>query len=114
MNSGRSGTEFREGDGSVTAELKTVAAMLVLLAGLLGSLAAEAGGALRGTGDLAIVIQRADGSVQILDPTTNQSIGKSGGLGDLSHASAVYSRDAGCGSPGNQNGLWGSEMLTLR
>lgn len=77
----------------MTAELKTVAAMLVLLAGLLGSLAAEAGGALRGTGDLAIVIQRADGSVQILDTTTNQSIGKIGGLGDLSHASAVYSRD---------------------
>ena len=92
MSSGRSGTKLRQ-VRSLTAELKTVAAMLVLLAGLLGSLAAEAGGALRGTGDLAIVIQRADGSVQILDTTTNQSIGKVGGLGDLSHASAVYSRD---------------------
>jgi protein NirF len=93
VSSGRSGKKLREIDRSLTAELKTVAAMLILLAGLLGSLAAEAGGALRGTGDLAIVIQRADGSVQILDTTTNQSIGKVGGLGDLSHASAVYSRD---------------------
>ncbi len=47
----------------------------------------------RGTGDLGVVIERADGSVQIIETTTNTSLGRIKGLGDLSHASAVYSRD---------------------
>jgi protein NirF len=47
----------------------------------------------RGTGDLGIVIERADGSVQIIETSTNSSMGRIEGLGDLSHASAVYSRD---------------------
>lgn len=47
----------------------------------------------RGTGDLGIVIERADGSVQIIETTNNTSLGRVEGLGDLSHASAVYSRD---------------------
>lgn len=49
---------------------------------------------LRGSGDLALVIERATGSVQILDTTQRKSIGRVEGLGDLSHASIVYSRDA--------------------
>ncbi|MCW9025628.1 MAG: protein nirF [Gammaproteobacteria bacterium] len=49
---------------------------------------------LRGTGDLAVVIERATGSVQILDTSSRTSIGQVKGLGDLSHASIVYSRDA--------------------
>jgi protein NirF len=47
----------------------------------------------RGTGDLGIVIERADGSVQVIETSTNTSLGRIKGLGDLSHASAVYSRD---------------------
>ena len=47
----------------------------------------------RGTGDLGIVIERADGSVQVIETSTNSSLGRIEGLGDLSHASAVYSRD---------------------
>lgn len=47
----------------------------------------------RGTGDLGIVIERATGSVQVIETTTNSSLGRIDGLGDLSHASAVYSRD---------------------
>ncbi len=47
----------------------------------------------RGTGDLGIVIERATGSVQIIETSTNSSLGRIEGLGDLSHASAVYSRD---------------------
>ena len=47
----------------------------------------------RGTGDLGIVIERADGSVQLIETSTNSSLGRIEGLGDLSHASAVYSRD---------------------
>jgi len=48
----------------------------------------------RGTGDLGLVIERADSSIQIVETSGNTSIGRVGELGDLSHASAVYSRDA--------------------
>jgi len=48
---------------------------------------------IRGTGDLGIVVERASGSVQIIETTGNTSLGRVEGLGDLSHASAVYSRD---------------------
>lgn len=47
----------------------------------------------RGTGDLGIVIERERGSVQILETTGNSLLARVEGLGDLSHASAVYSRD---------------------
>lgn len=49
---------------------------------------------LRGTGDLGIVIERATGSVLIIDTTQRRAISRVEGLGDLSHASAVFSRDA--------------------
>jgi len=50
--------------------------------------------AARGTGDLGLVIERASGSIQIVETSGNTGIGRVEGLGDLSHASAVYSRDA--------------------
>ncbi len=49
---------------------------------------------LRGTGDLGIIIERASGSIQIIETSGNSSLGRVEGLGDLSHASAVFSRDA--------------------
>jgi protein NirF len=49
--------------------------------------------AARGTGDLGLVIERASSSVQIIETSGNTSIGRIEGLGDLSHASIVYSRD---------------------
>ena len=61
---------------------------------LLSACSAINSGGLRGTGNLAVVIERASGSVQILDTSTKTSIGQISGLGDLSHASIVYSRDA--------------------
>jgi protein NirF len=48
---------------------------------------------LRGTGDLGIVIERASGSVVVVDTTRRSVLGRVQGLGDLSHASAVFSRD---------------------
>lgn len=48
---------------------------------------------LRGTLDLGVVVERASGSVQILDTTAQTSLGRVEGLGDLSHASMVFSRD---------------------
>lgn len=48
----------------------------------------------RGTGDLGIAVERARGSLLWLDTTRKISLGRVEGLGDLSHASAVFSRDA--------------------
>jgi len=49
---------------------------------------------LRGTGDLGVVVERAVGGVLVVDNTTHQRLATVKGLGDLSHASVVYSRDA--------------------
>lgn len=49
--------------------------------------------ALRGTGDLGIIIERASGSLLIVDTTERRTLSRLEGLGDLSHASAVFSRD---------------------
>jgi len=54
---------------------------------------AFAGCLTRGTGDMGIVVERAAGSLQIVDTTLHQTLFRVEGLGDLSHASAVYSRD---------------------
>jgi protein NirF len=48
---------------------------------------------LRGTGDLGVIVEREQGSLQIVDTTHRTRIGKVSGLGDLSHATVVYSRD---------------------
>ncbi len=48
---------------------------------------------IRGTGDLGIVIERAAGSVLVVETTHHRRLSRVHGLGDLSHASAVYSRD---------------------
>ncbi|MGI9316124.1 MAG: cytochrome D1 domain-containing protein [bacterium] len=54
---------------------------------------ADAGAEIRGSGDLGLVIERTEGSVKILETTTNRFLNTVEGLGDLSHASVVYSRD---------------------
>ncbi len=46
-----------------------------------------------GTGVLGIIIERASGSVLIIDWASRAVLGRVEGLGDLSHASAVFSRD---------------------
>ncbi len=48
---------------------------------------------LRGTGDLGVVIERESGRVQVVETSGATSFGAVDGLGDLSHASVVYSRD---------------------
>jgi protein NirF len=48
---------------------------------------------LRGTGDLGLVIERASGKVTLVNTSSRQAYARIEGLGDLSHASAVYSRD---------------------
>ncbi len=48
---------------------------------------------LRGTGDLGVIIERAAGSVLIVETTGRSVLARVEGLGDLSHASLVFSRD---------------------
>jgi protein NirF len=47
----------------------------------------------RGTADLGIVIERAAGRIQVVETTGRTSLGTVAELGDLSHATAVFSRD---------------------
>ncbi len=69
--------------------------LLILLFSLFATQTLLAGECLtRGTGDMGIIIERATGSLQVVDTSTHQSLFHVTGLGDLSHASAVYSRDA--------------------
>lgn len=48
---------------------------------------------LRGTGNLGLVIERSTASVLIIDTTKRASVARVEGLGDLSHASVVFSSD---------------------
>ena len=48
---------------------------------------------LRGTGDLGIVVEREAGAVVVVENTGATILGRVEGLGDLSHASAVFGRD---------------------
>lgn len=48
---------------------------------------------LRATGDLGVIIERATGQVQIVNHSSKTQLTEIDGLGDLSHASIVYSRD---------------------
>lgn len=48
---------------------------------------------LRATGDLGVVIERESGSIQIINTSKPASLSRIEGLGDLSHASVVFSRD---------------------
>ena len=69
--------------------------------------------ALRGTGDLGIVIERATGRVSVVDTTARTRIGQVEGLGDLSHAHAVFSRDGRYAYVfGRDGGLTKVDLLT--
>jgi protein NirF len=48
---------------------------------------------LRGTGDLGVVIERASGSIVLVETTRRVALARVEGLGDVSHASVVFSRD---------------------
>lgn len=49
--------------------------------------------ALRGTGDLGLIVERAAGRVKLIETTGRSELASIEGLGDLAHASVVYSRD---------------------
>ena len=65
--------------------------LLLAAASLLLSACAQP--TLRGTGDLGVVVERATGSLQLIESSGQTSLARIQGLGDLSHASVVFSPD---------------------
>ena len=65
--------------------------LLLAVASLM--LSACAGQPLRGTGDMGVVVERATGALQIIETSGKTQLARVEGLGDLSHASVVFSRD---------------------
>ena len=94
--------------------IKTIISTLALCLPLLTQAADPVGtGPLRGTGDLGIAVERARGSLQWLDTSKLSSLGRIEGLGDLSHASAVFSLDARYAYVfGRDGGLTKVDLLT--
>ncbi len=83
--------------------------------GLVVLLGACSGAPLRGTGDLGLIIERADSSALIVDSTNHLQLGRVTGLGDLSHASVVYSRDERYAYVfGRDGGLSKVDMLAMK
>lgn len=69
----------------------------------------------RGTGDLGIIVERAAGRVQIIETSGRTRIGEVAGLGDLSHATVVFSRDGRYAFVfGRDGGLSKIDLLTAR
>ncbi|KAB2848337.1 MAG: protein nirF [Hyphomicrobiaceae bacterium] len=83
--------------------------------GAAASRASACPAATRGTGDLGIIIERATGSLIIVDASAHESLARVEGLGDLSHASAVFSRDQRFAFVfGRDGGLTKVDLLTAR
>jgi len=96
--------------------MRAVLIFLIGLAAVLGAQISDARSAeLRGTGDLGIVVERASGRLQIIETTHRKRLATVEGLGDLSHASAVYSRDQRFAYVfGRDGGLTKVDMLTWK
>jgi protein NirF len=77
-------------DGRRRARRRRAAAVTMCAVASLRIAAAEE---LRGSGDLGIVVERESGRVLVVETTGHRVLGAVSGLGDLSHASAVFSRD---------------------
>ncbi|WP_290653218.1 cytochrome D1 domain-containing protein [Aquisalimonas sp.] len=65
-----------------------------LVAGLFLALSSAHAGELRGTGDLGVVIEREAGSLLVVESTSRTKLERVADLGDFSHASVKFSRDA--------------------
>jgi len=92
-------------------KLGAVATMFAVVVMLSGCAASEP----RGTGDLGLVIERAAGRVRLVNTSTRSALATIPGLGDLSHASIVYSRDGRYGYVfGRDGGLTKVDLLRTR
>lgn len=89
--------------------IRLTALMLVLLGWYAQALAQPP----RSTADLGVIIERATGSVLIVERTGHQVLQRVEGLGDLSHASVVFSPDARFAFVfGRDGGLTKLDLLT--
>ncbi|MBD9474903.1 protein nirF [Achromobacter sp. ACM01] len=87
--------------------------LLVLAAVVLAGCAAATDP--RGTNDLGMVIERADGAVSIVETSGQTRLARVEGLGDLSHAHIAYSRDGRYGYVfGRDGGLTKVDLLWKR
>jgi protein NirF len=70
---------------------------------------------IRATGDLGLIVERESGSLLLVDQSERAAIGRIEGLGDLSHASLVYSPDERFAYVfGRDGGLTKVDLLTQR
>ena len=68
-----------------------------------------------GSGDLGVVVERSRGTLAIVNTTRRELLAQVPGLGDLSHASVVFSRDAGRAFVfGRDGGLTRVNLLSRR
>ena len=92
-----------------------IQALFVLLISFVSAPVRAQDGLLRGTGDLGVVIERASGSLLIIDTTKREVVGRVEGMGDLSHASVVFSPDQRYAFVfGRDGGLSKVDMLTAK
>ncbi len=101
-------------DPGTARQLRRTAACAVMLA-ILAAALAGCQTPIRGSGDLGLVVERAAGRIQIIETSGQTVLEQVGGLGDLSHASAVFSRDGRYAFVfGRDGGLSKIDLLTGR
>lgn len=92
---------------------KSVALVAGVAVAILAGCATPSAPQLRGTGDLGVVIERATGQVTIVETSGRTVLARVEGLGDLSHASVVFSRDGRYAYVfGRDGGLTKVDLLT--
>ncbi len=97
----------------MTHPIRAVRNLAIALAIILAAPLAQAGPEPRATGDLGVVIERASGSLLIVDRGERETLHRVTGLGDVSHASVVYSPDERFAYVfGRDGGLTKVDMLT--
>jgi len=88
---------------------------LLAIAALVLGVSACATPELRGTGDLGLVVERAAGRIMLIETSGRSTLGRVEGLGDLSHAAAVFSRDGRYAYVfGRDGGLTKVDLLTAK
>lgn len=94
--------------------IRALQGLLFALAAMCAATPSSGADNLRGTGDLGVVVERDSGSVVVVDVSRHDIIGRVSGLGDLSHASAVFSPDQRYAYLfGRDGGLSKIDLLTL-
>ncbi len=84
-------------------------------AALLGGCAAVSAVPATGTGDLGVIIERARGTLALVNTSSRTLLAEIAGLGDLSHASVVFSRDGASAYVfGRDGGLTKVNLLARR